>query len=54
MPGSMDLHAVLDKLPCATAVRDADDTLWSHPKGLQFLDGTSAMPDKLARKVSSY
>jgi hypothetical protein len=54
MPGSMDLHAVLDKLPCAAAVREADGTLWSHPKGLQFLDGTSAMPDKLARKVSSY
>ena len=54
MPGSMDLHAALDKLPCAGAVRDADDTLWSHPTGLQFLDGTSAMPDKLARKVSSY
>ena len=54
MPGSMDLHTVLDKLPCAAAVREADHTLWSHPKGLQFLDGTSAMPDTLARKVSSY
>ena len=54
MPGSMDLHAVIDKLPCAGAVRGADDTLWSRPKGLQFLDGTTAMPDKLARKASSY
>ena len=54
MPGSMDLSAVLDKLPCASAVRGADATLWSHPKGLQFLDGTSALPDKLAKQVSSY
>ena len=49
----MDLHTVLDKLSCAAAVREADHTLWSHPKGLQFLDGTRRCPTR-SGKVSSY
>lgn len=54
MPGSMDLHTLIDALPCAGAVRGADDTMWSHPTGLRFLDGRTEMPDKLAKKVSSF
>ena len=51
---SMDLHTALDQLPCAAAVRDADATLWSHPLGMRFLDGRVALPDALAKKVSSF
>ena len=54
MPGSMDLHTALDQLPCAAAVRDADATLWSHPLGMRLLDGRVALPDALAKKVSSF
>ena len=57
MPGSMNLHAVLDKLPksCAVQVRRYDTAgLWTEPCGLRFLDGRAKLPSQLAKKVSTY
>ena len=54
MPGSMNLHLLLDKASCGAEVRRRDATMWSHPTGLRFLDGTVAFPDALAEKVSTY
>lgn len=57
MPGSMNLRAMLDALPCATQVRTASRgsrSRWVRPTGLRFLDGTARLPDKLAKKVTSY
>lgn len=53
MPGSMNLHALLKKLPdkCAANVRRAEppDGLWTRPCGLRFLDGTAKLPERPTR-----
>ena len=57
MPGSMNLHAVLARLPrgCAERVRALDaGGPWTAPCGLRFLDGTSKLPSKLAKRVTSF
>ena len=54
MPAPMDLHAVLEQQPCALEVRRVDSTLWSHPTGIHFLDGRTALPDAASKKVTSY
>jgi len=54
MPGSMDLHTQIDQQPCAAEVRRADSTLWTHPTGIRFLDGRTALPDAVSKKVTSY
>ena len=54
-PGSMNLHALIDRLPCGATVRRANEQRrWVHPTGLRFLDGSARMPDSLARKVSVF
>lgn len=55
MPGSMNLHSLLEKLKCAGSVRRANaHSRWIHPTGLRFLDGTTALPEKLAKKVTAF
>jgi len=56
MPGSMNLHTLINKLPCAAEVRQArgPTSLWTHPLGLRFLDGEAKLPEQLAKKVTPY
>ena len=58
MPGSMNLHSVIGRLPpgCAKRVKahEGPTTLWTRPCGLRFLDGKSKLPEKLAKKVTTY
>ena len=54
MPGSMNLHSVIARLPSAAAVRAADASLWTSPTGLRFLDGGAKLPEELARKITAY
>ena len=57
MPGSMNLHSVLHKLPnrCAERVRRLDaGGPWTSPCGLRFLDGSSKLPEKLSRKATAF
>ena len=55
MPGSMNLHSLLGELTCAEDVRHASrGSRWVEPTGLRFLDGTSALPEKLAKKVTPF
>lgn len=50
MPGSMQLSDTLRSLPCGRRVQKLDDSAWSHPFGLRFLDNSSALPVQLARR----
>lgn len=55
MPGSMNLHSILPKLKCFDEVRTANlGSRWIDPTGLRFLDGSSAMPLKLSKKVTAF
>ena len=57
MPGSMNLHSILSKLPCKEAVRTLDGgTPWTQPTGLRFLKSGKApkLPEALAKKVTPY
>ena len=56
MPGSMNLHSVLAKLPCAGKVRRLTPGPWTAPSGLRFLKpGKRArLPEDLAKKVTPY
>ena len=57
MPGSMNLHTIINKLPngCAESVRRADGGgPWTAPCGLRFLDGGAKLPERLAKKVTAY
>ena len=55
MPGSMNLHSLLRELRCADEVRRAHrESPWVEPTGLRFLDGSAALPERLAKKVTAF
>ena len=58
MPGSMNLHSVIAKLPkaCAARIRKLDAAgPWTNPCGLRFLSGSAKLPEKLSRRgVTAY
>ena len=54
MPGSMNLHATLDRLPCGTEVRQRERSPWTQPTGLRFLARKAALPDALSKRITPY
>ena len=56
MPGSMNLHMLLSRLPCRDQVSQLNAVAgWTKPTGLRFLDGRpSQLPEKMSKKVTAF